>query len=567
MKKSSEYQRVAFYIRVSSDEQAKDGFWMEYQEDSLRKLFEFKKTQEPKWITQEDWWYKDDWYSWWNLNRPAFERLMKAAKNKEFDLVVVWKIDRASRDLKHLLKIFSDLQNNNVSFFSLKENIDFTWPIWKLTFQIFWALAEFEREMISTRTSEWKIASANLGNYTWWQLPYWFMQWKKVDGKKWTKPEIVEEEALVIKRIFNWLTEDKKSPAEIAKEMNRLKVAKWVSAMIKNKNTPWTSEWIKDIIKNKKYNWEYKQNLKDWDKKEQTITNRIEKIIDDATFKYAQMLLNDVKWEKRWWWKNEYLLSRKILDINTGRYFIWVTRNKDSNISYRRKSFRKDNITYPNFEIPWAWLEYSIWQAILLFINDPEQFYKLYKEQNETWLNIEKLNEEKNEFINKIEKKEKYISNIEIDYYEWQIDEDKKNNYKFKAIKEINKFKKEIKIIEDKIENIVKIKISKKMINDISKQYLWKIENLSIKQKQILIDVLIDRITAQKDDKGNIFVDVYFRLDHNSKYSRNIGYEPKNSLDNKKTPQEGWVLTLNGGSSGARTQDLLLKRELLYRLS
>jgi DNA invertase Pin-like site-specific DNA recombinase len=51
---------------------------------------------------------------------------MIAAKNKEFDMVCVWKIDRMSRDLSHLLKIFEELRKYDVSFFSLKENIDFS---------------------------------------------------------------------------------------------------------------------------------------------------------------------------------------------------------------------------------------------------------------------------------------------------------------------------------------------------------------------------------------------------------------------------------------------------------
>jgi DNA invertase Pin-like site-specific DNA recombinase len=63
-------------------------------------------------------------------------------------MVAVWKIDRLSRTLSHLLTTFEKLQDAKVSFFSLKENIDFSGPIGRLTFQIFGALAEFERETI-----------------------------------------------------------------------------------------------------------------------------------------------------------------------------------------------------------------------------------------------------------------------------------------------------------------------------------------------------------------------------------------------------------------------------------
>jgi DNA invertase Pin-like site-specific DNA recombinase len=54
---------------------------------------------------------------------------MLAAKNKEFDIIAVWKIDRMSRNLSHLLTTFEELKRYDVSFFSLKENIDFSGPV------------------------------------------------------------------------------------------------------------------------------------------------------------------------------------------------------------------------------------------------------------------------------------------------------------------------------------------------------------------------------------------------------------------------------------------------------
>jgi site-specific DNA recombinase len=52
--------------------------------------------------------------------------MMQDAKNGKFDMIAVWKIDRLSRNLSHLLSTFETLQNHKVGFFSLKENIDFT---------------------------------------------------------------------------------------------------------------------------------------------------------------------------------------------------------------------------------------------------------------------------------------------------------------------------------------------------------------------------------------------------------------------------------------------------------
>jgi len=60
---------------------------------------------------------KDEAESGGDLNRPAFKDLMNRVKNGEFDVVAVYKIDRMSRNLTHLLNVFETFQKNNVSFF------------------------------------------------------------------------------------------------------------------------------------------------------------------------------------------------------------------------------------------------------------------------------------------------------------------------------------------------------------------------------------------------------------------------------------------------------------------
>lgn len=68
------------------------------------------------------------------------------------DMVVVWKLDRLGRSLKHLIALINDLEAKGVGFKSLKESIDTTTSAGKLVFHIFGALAEFERGLISERT-------------------------------------------------------------------------------------------------------------------------------------------------------------------------------------------------------------------------------------------------------------------------------------------------------------------------------------------------------------------------------------------------------------------------------
>lgn len=68
------------------------------------------------------------------------------------DILVVWRLDRLGRSLKHLIETIKGLQDRGIGFSSLTEQIDTTSPSGKLIFHIFGALAEFERDLIRERT-------------------------------------------------------------------------------------------------------------------------------------------------------------------------------------------------------------------------------------------------------------------------------------------------------------------------------------------------------------------------------------------------------------------------------
>src|SRR3954452_22103165 len=68
------------------------------------------------------------------------------------DTLVVWRLDRLGRSLRHLIEVVTELQGRGVGFRSLTEQIDTTTPGGKLIFHVFGALAEFERELIRERT-------------------------------------------------------------------------------------------------------------------------------------------------------------------------------------------------------------------------------------------------------------------------------------------------------------------------------------------------------------------------------------------------------------------------------
>ena len=84
-------------------------------------------------------------------SRPALNQLISDARRCRFDAVLVWKIDRFGRSLKHLVNSLADLSAWGIAFVSLRDNLDLSTPSGRLMFQIIGAMAEFERALIQER--------------------------------------------------------------------------------------------------------------------------------------------------------------------------------------------------------------------------------------------------------------------------------------------------------------------------------------------------------------------------------------------------------------------------------
>jgi DNA invertase Pin-like site-specific DNA recombinase len=94
-------------------------------------------------------------------DRPQLTEALAFARQN--DTLVVWKLDRLGRSLKHLIDTVNDLHNRKIGLRSLNENIDTTTPGGKLFFHIFGALAEFERDLIRDRTNAGLMAARARG--------------------------------------------------------------------------------------------------------------------------------------------------------------------------------------------------------------------------------------------------------------------------------------------------------------------------------------------------------------------------------------------------------------------
>jgi DNA invertase Pin-like site-specific DNA recombinase len=93
--------------------------------------------------------------------RPGLEEALSHLRSG--DTLVVWQLDRLGRSLRHLIDTVTSLQEQDIGFKSLTENIDTTTSGGKLVFHIFGALAEFEREIIRERTKAGLLAARSRG--------------------------------------------------------------------------------------------------------------------------------------------------------------------------------------------------------------------------------------------------------------------------------------------------------------------------------------------------------------------------------------------------------------------
>ena len=132
--------RVALYARVSTSNGQQD------PEMQLRELREYAKHRGLTIIGE----YIDK-MTGSKDSRPALNRLMADASQRKFDAVLVWKLDRFGRSLRHLVNAIADLEALGVAFVSLRDNLDLSTPSGRLMFQIIGAMAEFERSLIQER--------------------------------------------------------------------------------------------------------------------------------------------------------------------------------------------------------------------------------------------------------------------------------------------------------------------------------------------------------------------------------------------------------------------------------
>lgn len=142
-------ERVAIYTRVSPKPKEKNerSTSLDNQKEIVEKYAEARGWSH----TQL---YQDEMYSGRNEGRPALKLLLEDARKRRIDIIIVYKLDRFFRSLKHMINTMQELEEIGVKFISVKENIDFSTSAGRLMFHIISAMAEFEADIIKERTQD-----------------------------------------------------------------------------------------------------------------------------------------------------------------------------------------------------------------------------------------------------------------------------------------------------------------------------------------------------------------------------------------------------------------------------
>lgn len=565
-------QRVAIYVRVSTDEQAINWVSLDYQRDELLKYV--KERPADYIINEKEHVYIDWWYSWATDERPQFRKMMLSAKNKEFDIVLVYKVDRFFRTNLLISKYVEILFQYWILFKSITQPFETNNSFWKMALWMLWVIWELERDMIRERTAGGKLQKAKMGFFVWWGSCKYGFDIEKVDW--WKKLKINEDEKKIILKIFDLYVNENKSIWKICEYLSSQSIPTKYDTEYKNKESynkmkpyhwhHWTVRWI---LKDTMYIWKYyywktynKYNpdtnkyevcyREDWDPL--LIEMNCEKILEDESIFYkAQELLEKNKRTLNN--KNPHIFTGMIICKKCWKHYIWYRSTKWT-FSYRcwgsvgwklPKEFRCTNP-----EISETFLVNTIWEKIsLLFSNTNKTLEDYYKNNNDNSKIIEKYNEELKEIEVEINKNSYWLEQLFSEFYmesdltikkikEWVIEWYKKK------IENLNIMKNEILI---KLDKYNRIESSKKWIKQVIDKFKKNIKWIGEDSKKLeLIKKFVDTIVVNENWSVKIsfrFEDLWWDDKGGKKWDGNWGNWWKNDVSPLKSNSNSYSTSKN----------------------
>ena len=269
-----EERKVAgIYIRVSTEDQAREGFSLGEQEEKLKQLCDYKGYEVYKVYCDAGISAKD------MEHRPKFQEMLKDMKDKKINYIVAYKLDRVTRSVRDLEELIAQLEKYNTYLVCDRDDVNTSTANGRFFVRMLTVLSQLEIEIVSERTKFGLNGAIKSGH-----LPGQVALGFKKDGNR--KTIIDPATAPIIKRVFDLYLQGK-TFLQIANIFNEEKVL--------NKN--WKDTHIERIINNRLYMGDYEmyKRLKEWKNVEPIIyMNVVDPIIPRYIWEecQAQKIIN-----------------------------------------------------------------------------------------------------------------------------------------------------------------------------------------------------------------------------------------------------------------------------------
>lgn len=504
-------QRVALYVRVSTQEQATDGYWIDSQ---MRLLNSYSEAQKDLgWQLSESRIYKDEWISGTSSveERPALTRLKRDIINGEVDVILIYKLDRLFRKTSYLLEFWDFLKEYKVNLVSKSENIDMGSPSGALVVTMLGAIGEMEVSMIRDRTTEGKISKTLEGYYVQGASPFGYR--KEFDGRG-NKLVIDQEEAKLIRKIFDLYVKDDMTTMSIRSYLNGLGIGtrydrEWPKQKVSENFIHYS--FVQKILTNEIYigkcytrkretkkidgkNRQVYRDKKDW------LCTPCPPIVDEDIFNLAQEKLSKGKVLH---WRGEIHTFTGLIKCGLcGKSYIHQRGGKGtSNYRCGGKNQSKVSETCKNPAISEDKLLDLVWKQVSAIFDHPEEFIKSYLEKTEDRAEtIKKYRLEVLEINEEIQKLDRLTTNA----IRKQL-EDEFHAKAYQSIIQENDGKKlsleqRRAELEEKLKDMKSLDEMKEMIRKLAKIYQEEYRSLSLSSKTEYIRAVIDKVVLSPDE-------------------------------------------------------------------
>lgn len=480
---------VGLYPRVSTEDQAREGFSLSEQKDKMLKLCELKDYKVYKI-------YEDAGKSAKNMDRPAFKEMWKDIEDGKINLIIVYKLDRLTRSIQDLEEICTFLEKHNCSLESMCEEINTSTANGKFFIRMLTILAQLEIERTSERTKVGLAGAIKEGH-----LPGKTVLGYKRDNKKLV---VNPAESPIIERIFNLYFKGN-SYQKIANIFNEEKIL----------NKKWYDTTILKILSNPIYKGDFISGARKG--KPILYENVVEPIVSKKMWEDCQE--QSRKNTRNYTRRNDYIFFQKIVCPKCKKIMACKSPGgkKKRYIYYQcnecKTFIREDHLIEALIEEITTIIQYDI--TVRKF------FAPLLKHKIEN--TNEMLEKEINHLKEKINRlKEAYLNKV-IDINEFKED---KTNLEKRLLEVQEKYSEEQELEQYNFtfEDIMlkrDLESIKEMISPFYSsafEIQWNL--LSIKEKQELITSYIDFIEVVKTDKRIEIKNINFRKTFIEEYAK-----------------------------------------------